>query len=137
MSGQKFVRNVYYHELVRSLQSVRLSRCKIIRAVILRLRACPKELIETFFQTSPTRLTKRPRNFWNANRTRPSQNIKVIRANIAHKERARKIKDVGIIKLQSLWHQTTVMAKKAAIQSLDKQPFDPKIARNGTAEQAV
>ena len=32
-----------------------------------------------------------------------NQNIKAIRANIAHKERARKIKDVGIVKLQSMW----------------------------------
>jgi hypothetical protein len=34
-----------------------------------------------------------------------NQNIKVIRANIAHKERARKIKDVGIAKLQSIWNK--------------------------------
>jgi ATP-dependent exoDNAse (exonuclease V) alpha subunit len=64
------------------------------------------------------------------------QNIKVIRANIAHKERARKIKDVGIVKLQSIWNKQLSWREQFQLHRLDKHR-SPEIPQKMTAEQAV
>ena len=65
-----------------------------------------------------------------------NQNIKVIRANIAHKERARKIKDVGIVKLQSMWNKQLSWKEWWQINHLDKLR-SPEIPEKITAVQAV
>ena len=65
-----------------------------------------------------------------------NQNIKVIRANIAHKERARKIKDVGIVKLQSMWSKQLSWKEWWQISRLDKHR-SPEIPEKITAVQAV
>ena len=74
----------------------------------------------TDFPSVTVRLTERPGSFWNAKPDKANQNIKVIRANIAHKERARKIKDVGIVKLQSIWNKQLSWKERWQISRLDK-----------------
>ncbi|HEX3626344.1 MAG TPA: AAA family ATPase [Verrucomicrobiae bacterium] len=64
------------------------------------------------------------------------QNIKVIRANIAHNERARKIKDVGIVKLQSMWNKQLSWKEWWQVNHLDKHR-SPEISQKMTAGQAV
>ncbi len=77
---------------------------KIIRAAILRLKASHKELIERFSKRHHE-IDEKTKELLEREPEKANQNIKVIRANIAHKERARKIKDVGIAKLQSIWNK--------------------------------
>jgi len=64
------------------------------------------------------------------------QNLKAIRANIAHKERARKIKDVGIIKLQSSWNKQLTWKEWWQIHHLDRNR-SPEFSQKMTAGQAV
>ena len=66
--------------------------------------------------------------------SKAGRNIKDIREHIAHKERARKIKDVGITKLQSIWNKQLSWREQFQLHRLDKQrpPDLPRI----TAEQA-
>ena len=64
------------------------------------------------------------------------QNINEIREHIAHKERARKIKNLGLTRLQSLWHEQMSDGERMAIQSLSsKPPISPP--QSTTADQAV
>ena len=82
------------------------------------------------------RLTRKPLNVGNATPDKAGQNIKAIRANIAHKERARKIKDVGIIKLQSKWRKELSWKEWWQINRLDKHR-SPELPPKITARQAV
>ena len=63
-----------------------------------------KELIERFSKRH-REIDEKTKELLEREPEKANQNIKVIRANIAHKERARKIKDVGIVKLQSIWNK--------------------------------
>jgi hypothetical protein len=59
----------------------------------------------TDFPSVTVEIDEKTRELLEREPDKANQNIKVIRANIAHKERARKIKDVGIVKLQSIWNK--------------------------------
>ena len=59
----------------------------------------------TGFPSGTRRLTGKTRELLEREPEKAGRNIKAIRDNIAHKERARKIKDVGIVRLQSMWNE--------------------------------
>jgi ribosomal protein S8E len=94
-----------------------------------------KELIDRFSKRH-REIDEKTKEFLEREPDKANQNIKVIRANIAHKERARKIKDVGIVKLQSIWNQQLSWKERWQISRLDKQR-SPEISQKMTAEQAV
>ena len=108
---------------------------KTIRAVILRLPGVSKELIDRFSKRH-RQIDEKTRELLEREPDKANQNIKVIRANIAHKERARKIKDVGIVKLQSIWNKQLSWKERWQISRLDKHR-SPENSQKMTAEQAV
>jgi hypothetical protein len=63
--------------------------------------------------------------------------VQEIRANIAHKERTRKIKDVGLTKLQSVWNKQLSFREKLQLRRLDRNHPSESEAQRVTAEQAV
>ena len=107
VTAQKFVRNFYYHELVRSLQRFGYGIESNARGNF-EIAGIGKELIDRFSKRH-AEIDQKTRELLEREPDKANRNIKVIRANIAHKERARKIKDVGIVKLQSLWVCKTVV----------------------------
>ena len=63
--------------------------------------------------------------------------INAIRDHIAHKERARKIKDVGIARLQSLWNGQLSFDERLRLTRLDRNPPLQLDAPKMTAAEAV
>jgi len=76
-----------------------------------------KELIDRFSKRH-REIDEKTRELLERETDKASQNIKVIRANIAHKERARKIKDVGIVKTAIHLEQTIIMAGQFQLHGL-------------------
>ena len=134
VTAQKFVRNVYYHELVRSLQRFGYGVENNPRGDF-EIAGVSKELIDRFSKRH-REIDEKTRELLEREPDKANQNLKVIRANIAHKERARKIKDVGIVKLQSLWNQQLSWKERWQISRLDKHR-SPETSEKITAEQAV
>jgi conjugative relaxase-like TrwC/TraI family protein len=134
VTAQKFVRNAYYHELARSLQRFGYGIENNPRGDF-EIVGVGKELIDRFSKRH-RQIDEKTRELLEREPDKAGQNIKVIRANIAHKERARKIKDVGIVKLQSLWNKQLSWKERWQINRLDKHR-SRKISAKITAEQAV
>jgi conjugative relaxase-like TrwC/TraI family protein len=134
VTAQKFVRNVYYHELVRSLQRFGYGIENNPRGDF-EMVGVSKELIDRFSKRH-REIDKRTRELLEREPDKANQNIKVIRANIAHKERARKIKDVGIVKLQSIWNKQLSWREQFQLHRLDKHR-SPETPQKMTAEHAV
>ncbi|HEY3931444.1 MAG TPA: MobF family relaxase, partial [Verrucomicrobiae bacterium] len=134
VTAQKFVRNVYYHELVRSLQNFGYRVQNNPRGDF-EIEGVSKELIDRFSKRH-REIDEKTKEFLECEPDKANQNIKVIRANIAHKERARKIKDVGIVKLQSIWNKQLSWKEWWQISRLDKQR-SPEMSPTVTANQAV
>jgi len=134
VTAQKFVRNVYYHELVRSLQRFGYGVESNPRGDF-EIAGVSKELIDRFSKRH-AEIDQKTRELLEREPDKAGQNIKVIRANIAHKERARKIKDVGIVKLQSMWNKQLSWKEWWQISRLDKRR-SPEISQKMTSGQAV
>jgi hypothetical protein len=64
-------------------------------------------------------------------------NINAIREHIAHKERPRKIKDIGIVRLQSLWNGQLSREERGELRVLDGLPPSGMEAARMTPLQAV
>jgi conjugative relaxase-like TrwC/TraI family protein len=134
VTAQKFVRNVYYHELVRSLQKFGYGIENNPRGDF-EIVGVSKELIDRFSKRH-REIDEKTKELLEREPDKANQNIKVIRANIAHKERARKIKDVGIVKLQSIWNKQLSWREQFQLHRLDKHR-SPEIPQKMTAGQAV
>ena len=134
VTAQKFVRNVYYHEMVRSLQQFGYGVENNPRGDF-EIAGVSKEMIDRFSKRH-REIDEKTKEFLEREPDKAGQNIKVIRANIAHKERARKIKDVGIVKLQSTWNKQLSWKEWWQINHLDKHR-SPDIPEKITAGQAV
>jgi len=65
------------------------------------------------------------------------RNLQEIRANIAHKERARKIKDVGLTKMRSHWKKQLSFRERFQLHRLDRKTSLAPAAQRITPEQAV
>ena len=134
VTAQKFVRNVYYHELVRSLQRFGYGVENNPRGDF-EIAGVSQELIDRFSKRH-AEIDQKTKELLEREPDKARQNIKVIRANIAHKERARKIKDIGIVKLQSKWNKELSWKEWWQINRLDKQRL-PEPSPKITASQAV
>lgn len=133
LSAKKFAENVYYHELVRSLNRFGYRVQNNPRGDF-EIEGVSKELVKKFSKRHDE-IDRKTKELLEREPDKATRNLQEIRANIAHKERARKIKDVGLTKLQSRWHEQMSGAEKAAVQSLASSR--PIQMVNGTAEQAV
>ena len=134
LPAQKFIENVYYHELVKSLKQCGYRVQNHPRGDF-EIEGVGKELIDRFSKRH-REIDEKTKELLEREPDKATQNIKVIRANIAHKERARKIKDVGIVKLRSIWNKQLSWKEWWQINRLDKQR-SPDTAQKITASQAV
>jgi len=133
LSAKKFAENVYYHELVKSLNRFGYRVQNNSRGDF-EIEGVSKELVKKFSKRHDE-IDRKTKELLEREPDKATRNLQEIRANIAHNERARKIKDVGLTKLQSLWHEQMSSGEKAAVQSLASNR--PIQIVNGTAEQAV
>ena len=132
--AQKFIENAYYHELVKSLQQFGYRVQNNPRGDF-EIEGVSQELIDRFSKRH-REIDQKTKELLEREPDKSSQNIKVIRANIAHKERARKIKDVGFAKLQSIWNKQISWREWWQVNRLPKQKVQ-EAAQNITAVEAV
>ncbi|HXT13794.1 MAG TPA: MobF family relaxase [Candidatus Angelobacter sp.] len=100
--AKKFTEQVYYHELVQALTRFGYGIENKPRGDF-EIAGISQELIERFSKRH-REIDEKTRELLAREPDKVTQNLQEIRANIAHKERARKIKNVGIQRLQSLWN---------------------------------
>jgi conjugative relaxase-like TrwC/TraI family protein len=135
MAAQKFVENVYYHELARELVKFGYQIENQPRGDF-EIKGVAPELIDKF--------SKRHKQIDDATREllakepdKANGNIAAIRENIAHRERPPKVRDMGLEKLQRLWDGQMTAAEKNSIRNLAVNP--PRISTTPTnlAETSV
>lgn len=132
--AQKFIENVYYHEMVKSLQRFGYRVQNNPRGDF-EIEGVSPELIERFSKRH-REIDEKTRELLEREPEKANQNIKVIRANIAHKERARKTKDVGIAKLQSIWNKQLSWGEWWQVNRLAKWQ-SPDVTPKVSAAEAI
>lgn len=132
--AKKFIENVYYHELVKSLQQFGYRVQNNPRGDF-EIEGVSQELIDRFSKRHHE-IDQKTKELLEREPDKANQNIKVIRANIAHKERARKIKDVGFAKLQSVWNKQLSWKEWWQVNRLPKQKAQ-EVSQKVTASEAV
>lgn len=133
LRAQKFVEQAYYHELARSLHRFGYRLRNKPRGDF-EIEGVSPGLIERFSKRH-REIDEKTRELLEREPEKAGQNINEIRANIAHKERARKIKDIGLTKLQSVWNAQLAPDEQRQINALVERPSSP--VQTMTAEQAV
>jgi conjugative relaxase-like TrwC/TraI family protein len=133
LRAQKFVEQAYYHELARSLNRFGYRLRNKPRGDF-EIEGVSPELTERFSKRH-REIDEKTRELLEREPEKAGQNLNEIRANIAHKERARKIRDIGLTKLQSIWNAQLSSDERREIGALAQRPSPP--AQAITAEQAV
>ncbi len=135
LAAQKFVENVYYHELARSL--VKLG-CQIENKPRgdFEIKAVSPELVKKFSKRHDE-IDQKTRELLEREPEKTGDNLAAIRENIAHKERARKIRDIGLEKLQAIWGGQMTSPERESLRHLTtKQSVVADVGEN-VAEKAV
>jgi conjugative relaxase-like TrwC/TraI family protein len=135
LAAQKFVENVYYHELVRSLVKFGYQIENKPRGDF-EIKGVSPELVKKFSKRHDE-IDQKTRELLEREPEKAEGNLAAIRENIAHKERARKIRDIGLEKLQAIWDGQMTSPEKESLRHLTtKQPVVADASEN-VAEKAV
>jgi conjugative relaxase-like TrwC/TraI family protein len=135
LQAKKYTETVYYHELVRSLMKCGF-RVQHKPRGDFEIEGVSQDLIDRFSKRH-REIDEKTRELLTKKPEMATRNLQEIRANIAHKERARKIKDVGLNKLQSLWKKQLSFRERFQLHRLDRQPTPVSETWRVTPEQAV
>ncbi len=135
MVAQKFVENVYYHELARELVKFGYGIENKPRGDF-EIRGIAPELIDKFSKRHK-QIDEATRELLAREPEKANGNIAAIRENIAHKERPQKVRDMGLEKLQPLWDGQITAAEKASLQNLAANQSRVSTAGENVAEQSV
>lgn len=100
-AAQKFVENIYYHELTRELVKIGYQIENKPRGDF-EIKGVAPALIERFSKRH-REIDQQTRELLAREPDKAEGNLAAIRENIAHKERPRKIRDIGLEKLQTVW----------------------------------
>jgi hypothetical protein len=65
------------------------------------------------------------------------ENLAAIRENIAHKELAREMKDVGMSRLQGMWASQLTIDESESLRHLTRDGPSESFAKNTAAENSV
>ncbi len=134
MVAQKFIDNVYYHELARELVRFGYQIENKSRGDF-EIKGIAPELTDKFSKRHK-QIDDATRELLKREPDKANGNLAAIRENIAHKERPQKIRDMGLEKLQRLWDGQMTAAEKASVQNLTVNP--PRMANiPGLAEKSV
>ena len=135
VAAKKFAENVYYHELTKALTGFGYRIQNKARGDF-EVVGVSKELIDRFSKRH-REIDEKTRAFLAREPDRAQGNLKDIRENIAYKERPRKIKDIGIARLQSLWNGQLSREERDQLRRLDLIPPPLTEAPRITPLQAV
>jgi conjugative relaxase-like TrwC/TraI family protein len=116
LGAQKFVENVYYHELARELRQFGYA-LENKRRGDFEIQGVSLALIEKFSKRH-REIDQKTRELLDREPEKAHGNIAAIREHIAHKERARKIQDIGLNRLQALWDSQLTADERASLQKV-------------------
>ncbi|MBI4661541.1 MAG: relaxase domain-containing protein [Verrucomicrobia bacterium] len=133
--AQKFIENVYYHELARELRQFGYGIENKPRGDF-EIKGISPELID--------KLSKRHREIGEKTHEllerepeKADGNIAAIREHIAHKQRPRKIKDVGLAELRNSWDSQLTPDERASLRNLPNERPSGSDSGTALAERAV
>ena len=135
LAAQKFVENVYYHELARELHQFGYAIENKPRGDF-EIKGVSPALVQKFSKRHQE-IDAKTRELLEQQPEKAGGNIAEIRDHIAHKERARKIKDIGLARLQSLWDGQLTAEEKASLRGLVVEQPAVGVASGEMAEKAV
>src|SRR5438094_6041183 len=115
LQAKKFTENVYYHELAKTLIGFGYAIQNKARGDF-EIEGVSQELIERFSKRH-REIDEKTRELLEREPEKVGQNINEIRERIAHKERSRKIKDVGLTRLQAIWDAQMNPGARGSIQN--------------------
>jgi conjugative relaxase-like TrwC/TraI family protein len=101
LGAQKYAENVYYHELVRALRGFGYTIVNAARGDF-EIAEVSRELCERFSKRH-REIDDKTRAFLASHPDKQAGNENAIREHIAHKDRARKLPDVGSEQLRRFW----------------------------------
>ena len=134
-AAQKFVENVYYHELTRELVKCGYQIENQPRGDF-EIKGVTPELIDKFSKRH-REIDRQTRELLAREPEKAGDNLAAIRENIAHKDRPRKIRDIGLEKLQTLWDGQMTAGEKASLDGLTVKPSVAPVSSEKIGEQAV
>ena len=121
LAAQKFVENVYYHEMARSLIKLGYQIENKPRGDF-EIKGISPDLVKKFSKRHDE-IDQKTRELLEREPEKAHGNLAAIRENIAHKERARKIRDIGLEKLQEIWGgQITSLERESLRHITSGQP---------------
>jgi conjugative relaxase-like TrwC/TraI family protein len=123
-AAQKFVENVYYHELTRELVKFGYQIENQPRGDF-QIKGISAELNDKFSKRHK-QIDAKTRELLAREPDKANGNLAAIRENIAHKERPQKIRGMGSENLQRLWDGQMTASEKVSLQKLAGQ--SPKVA---------
>jgi len=134
-AAQKFVENVYYHELTRELVKCGYQIENQPRGDF-EIKGVTPELIDKFSKRH-REIDRQTRELLAREPEKAGDNLAAIRENIAHKDRPRKIRDIGLEKLQTLWDGQMTAGEKASLDGLTVKPSLAPVSSEKIGKQAV
>jgi conjugative relaxase-like TrwC/TraI family protein len=135
LMAHKFVENVYYHELSRSLRQFGYG-IESQRRGDFEIKGVSLALIERFSKRHQE-IDDKTRALLERQPEKADGNLAVIRDHIAHKERARKIKGITVSELQTSWGQQLITEERAVLGRLAAEPPATATSSEALAQQAV
>ena len=135
LGAQKFIENVYYHELSRELVRFGYQIENLPRGDF-QIKGIAPELIEKFSKRHQ-QIDKQTRELLAREPEKASGNVAAIRENIAHRERPPKVRDMPLSKLQALWASQMTVAEHESLQKLTTSQPPRMAASEGIAANAV
>ena len=134
-AAQKFVENVYYHELARELRRFGYVIENKPRGDF-EIGGASPALIEKFSKRHQE-IDQKTRELLERHPEKANGNLPAIRDHIAHKERARKIRGIGSRELHATWDKQLTAEEKASLGRLTARQSTAEASSVTLAEQAV
>jgi conjugative relaxase-like TrwC/TraI family protein len=128
LGAQKFVENVYYHELARALRSFGYTIQNNARGDF-EIAEISRDVCERFSKRH-REIDEKTREFLASHPGKVPRNENAIREHIAHKERARKGKAIGSGLLRKFWEEQVTSEELAALR-------EGRVARSATERSAT
>jgi conjugative relaxase-like TrwC/TraI family protein len=136
LRAQKYVENVYYHELARDLRAFGYAIQNYARGDF-EIKGVPRHLCETFSKRH-REIDEQTQDLLNREPDLVANNRADVREHIAHNKRSRKIKNVAGERLRGLWaSQISEDENAALVRLLDRGGSDSNFAVRINAVSAV
>jgi conjugative relaxase-like TrwC/TraI family protein len=135
LAAQKFVENVYYHELARELVRFGYQLENKPRGDF-EIKGVAPELIEKFSKRH-RQIDEKTKELLAREPEKAKGNVAAIRENIAHRERPPKVRDMALSRLQELWDKQMTAGERESLRNLAVSEPPIVQAPAGGAERAV